>query len=61
MRRAWPSARRCGTSPDGQPIAVQIAAPPWRDDIALAVAAQLEAALGGWQAPAMDVAARRVD
>ncbi|MDA1188691.1 MAG: amidase family protein, partial [Chloroflexi bacterium] len=49
---AWPVAVvRCGTSPEGLPIGVQIAARPWRDDVALAAAAQLEAALGGWQKP----------
>jgi amidase len=42
---------RCGTSPDGMPIGVQIVARPWRDDVALAVAAELEQALGGWQPP----------
>ena len=42
---------RCGTSPEGLPIGVQIAAPPWREDLALAVARRLEAEFGGWQAP----------
>jgi amidase len=42
---------RCGTSPDGMPIGVQVVARPWRDDVALAVAAELERALGGWQPP----------
>jgi amidase len=42
---------RCGTSPEGLPIGVQIAAPPWREDLALAVARHLEAEFGGWQAP----------
>lgn len=46
----WPGAVvRAGTSPEGLPIGVQIVAPPWREDIALAVAGHLEAALGGWQ------------
>jgi amidase len=49
----WPAAVvRCGTSSDGLPIGVQIAAAPWREDIALAVALALEDALGGWQMPA---------
>jgi amidase len=42
---------RCGTAPDGMPIGVQVVARPWRDDVALAVAGTLEAALGGWQPP----------
>lgn len=46
----WPAAVvRCGTSSDGLPIAVQVAARPWREDIALAVAEYLENAFGGWQ------------
>jgi len=48
----WPAAVvRCGTSRDGLPIGVQIAAAPWREDIALAVAGYLESACGGWQPP----------
>ena len=48
----WPAAVvRCGTSRDGLPIGIQIAAAPWREDIALAVAEYLESACGGWQAP----------
>lgn len=42
---------RCGTSPEGMPIGVQVVARPWRDDVALAVAGALEAAIGGWQPP----------
>jgi len=50
----WPCVVvRAGTSPEGLPIGVQIAAPPWREDIALAVAQQIESALGGWQSPAL--------
>ena len=50
----WPAAVvRCGTSGDGLPIGVQIAAAPWREDIALAVAEYLESACGGWQ-PAVE-------
>jgi amidase len=46
----WPAAVvRCGASSTGLPIGVQIAAPPWREDVALAVAARLEKACGGWQ------------
>jgi Asp-tRNA(Asn)/Glu-tRNA(Gln) amidotransferase A subunit family amidase len=41
---AWlRSARvRCGTSRTGLPIGVQIAANPWREDVALALARVLE-------------------
>ena len=46
----WPAAVvRCGTSPEGLPIGVQIVARPWREDVALAVAAHLEQVMGGWQ------------
>jgi amidase len=42
----WPAAVvRGGTSQSGLPIAVQVAAAPWREDIVLAVAAHLETAL----------------
>ena len=48
----WPCAVvRCGTSAEGLPIGVQVVAPAWRDDLALALAARLEAALGGWRPP----------
>jgi amidase len=50
----WPGAVvRCGESPTGLPIGVQIVARPWREDVALAVAGWLEEAFGGWQAPAV--------
>jgi amidase len=42
---------RCGESSSGLPIAVQILAKPWREDVALAIAARLEQCLGGWKAP----------
>ena len=46
----WPAAVvRCGTSHDGLPIGIQIAAAPWREDIVLTVAEYLESACGGWQ------------
>jgi amidase len=39
----WPAAVvRCGTSKDGLPIGLQIAANPWREDVALAIARVLE-------------------
>jgi amidase len=48
----WPVVVvRCGTSREGLPIGVQVVAQPWREDIALALAQQLETALGGWQPP----------
>lgn len=51
----WPCAVvRGGTSSEGLPIGVQIVARPWRDDVALAVAHELEQALGGWQLPSLD-------
>jgi amidase len=44
----WPSTVvRCGSSNDGLPIGVQVVAPPWREDISLAVAQHLER-LQGW-------------
>ena len=48
----WPAVVvRGGSSPRGLPIGVQIAARPWREDVALAVAAHVEKALGGWRPP----------
>lgn len=48
----WPGAVvRCGTAADGMPIGVQVLAAPWREDIALAVAAALERTFGGWKLP----------
>ena len=48
----WAAATvRCGTSADGLPIGVQLAAPPWRDEVALAAALALERALGGYSPP----------
>jgi amidase len=48
----WPAAVvRAGTSKESLPIGVQIAARPWREDVALAVAASLENQLGPWQSP----------
>jgi amidase len=50
----WPAAVvRCGTSPEGLPIGVQIVARPWSEHVALAVAQYLEKALGGWRAPSL--------
>jgi amidase len=48
----WPAAVvRCGTSPEGLPIGVQIAGRPWREHVVLSVAQYLELAFGGWQQP----------
>jgi amidase len=45
----WPAAVvRCGTSREGLPIAVQVAAAPWREDVVLAVAGLLEHEMEGW-------------
>jgi amidase len=50
----WPAAVvRCGEDDRGLPIAVQVVARPWREDVALAVAGRLEQALGGWKAPTL--------
>lgn len=48
----WPGAVvRVGTSPDGLPIGVQVMCRPWREDVAVALAAVLESALGGYARP----------
>jgi amidase len=48
----WPGAVvRAGTSPEGLPIGAQLVAQPWREDVALASAAEIERATGGWQRP----------
>jgi amidase len=48
----WPAmVVRVGTAPNGLPIGVQLAAKPWREDLALAVAHYLEEAFGGWPEP----------
>jgi len=39
----WPAAVvRCGASREGLPIGIQIAAHPWREDVALALAKVIE-------------------
>ena len=46
----WPAAVvRCGQTAAGLPIGVQIAAHPWREDVALRIAGRLEELCGGWQ------------
>lgn len=48
----WPVlTMRCGTSPEGLPIGIQIVAKPWHDEIALMLGKKLESLLGGWQKP----------
>lgn len=45
----WPAvAVRAGTNSAGLPIGVQVIAPPWREDVAMAVAELIEGQLGGW-------------
>jgi amidase len=47
----WPAAVvRCGESREGLPIGLQVAAHPWREDVALAMALRLEELFGGWKA-----------
>jgi amidase len=47
----WPAAVvRCGETREGLPIGVQVAARPWREDVALALAQRLEDVFGGWKA-----------
>ncbi len=51
----WPCVVvRAGTSPEGMPIGAQVVARPWREDVAMAVAGEIERAFGGWQAPDLD-------
>jgi amidase len=46
----WPAAVvRCGQTATGLPIGVQVAAHPWREDVALRIAGRLEELFGGWQ------------
>ncbi len=48
----WPGAVvRAGVTAEGLPVGVQIVAPPWREDVALALAARIEALFGGYQRP----------
>ena len=53
-RAGRPPSCAAGTSPEGLPIGVQLVAKPWREDVALAAARVVEAATGGWQAPALE-------
>jgi amidase len=48
----WPAAVvRAGTSSKGLPIGVQIVGRPFREDVVVALAGQIEKALGGYRAP----------
>lgn len=50
----WPAAVvRVGTADEDLPVAVQLVAPPWREDVALALAKAVEDASGGWQPPVL--------
>ena len=50
----WPAAVvPGGTSEEGLPMGIEIGAPPWREDVALALAHRLETELGGWRPPAL--------
>lgn len=44
---------RAGSGRSGLPIGVQCVAQPWRENVALRAASEIEAALGGWQPPPM--------
>lgn len=46
----WPAAViRAGTTSTGLPIGVQVVGKPWREDVVLAVAQQIELLMGGWR------------
>lgn len=48
----WPGAVvRAGESAQGLPVGIQVVAPPWREDVALALAARVETLLGGYRRP----------
>jgi amidase len=48
----WPGVSvRAGTSAGGLPVGVQVVAAPWREDIALALAQEIETLSGGYQKP----------
>lgn len=55
----WPSAVvRCGSSEEGLPVGVQAVAHPWREDVAIRAARQLETTLGGFERPRAAEASR---
>ncbi|MCP4874237.1 MAG: amidase [Gammaproteobacteria bacterium] len=48
----WPGVSvRAGSSTEGLPVGVQVVTAPWREDIALALAQQIENLMGGYQKP----------
>ncbi|HVF45770.1 MAG TPA: amidase [Pyrinomonadaceae bacterium] len=48
----WPGVVvRAGATGGGIPLGAQLVARPWREDVALAAALEVERALGGWQKP----------
>lgn len=50
----WPCGTvRTGTSKEGLPLGIQVAANPWREDVVLAILELLEAEHGGWQPPSL--------
>lgn len=52
----WPAAIvRAGWTTEGLPVGVQIAAAPWREDLALSAAQCVEDALGGYRAPKLSL------
>lgn len=56
----WPCVVVRGGTEAQLPIGIQVVARPWREDVALRVAAHLEAEMGGWRIPpAMTAVERR--
>jgi len=50
----WPGASvRAGTGAGGLPVGVLVVAAPWREDIVLALAQEIESLMGGYQRPPM--------
>lgn len=48
----WPATViRCGTSPSGLPMGIQIAAKSWNDHLTIALAEKMESIFGGWRPP----------
>jgi amidase len=48
----WPGVVvRAGATSEGLPVGAQFVARPWREDVALAAALEVERARGGWQRP----------
>ncbi len=55
----WPCVVVRGGTEAQLPIGIQVVARPWREDVALRVAAYLEAEMGGWRIPPAMSAAKR--